>query len=76
MCYRGLTAEIRVRAVDTYKKWMANNSAGKFKTLSGNSEVCTIRVGRDHRAAGIISGNTVTWFFIGTKEQAAKAGLA
>lgn len=55
---------------------MANNAAGKFKTLTGNSEVCTIRVGRDYRAAGLISGNAVSWFWIGTKPEAAKLGLA
>jgi hypothetical protein len=70
-CYRRLSSDVKDRARETYKRWQANSNAPglDFKTMGHDSSVCEIRVGDHYRAAGIIEGNAVYWFWIGTKNE-------
>lgn len=44
-----------------------NPSAGglRFKRVNENEPIYSIRIGRDHRALGLLEGDTIYWYFIG-----------
>jgi hypothetical protein len=37
----------------------------QFKRVNGEQPIYSVRVTRDYRAVGVLTGDTVTWFWIG-----------
>lgn len=67
--YRRLSGPVRERARETYERWKKNHEASglDFKTLATDKSVCQVRIGDHYRATGLLVGNAVHWFWIGTK---------
>ena len=40
-----------------------------FQTRSNTRPVYSVRIGDDYRALGLLHGDTVTWFWIGTHDE-------
>ena len=67
-CYARLPASVRVQARRAYRLWRADPShpSVQFKRVHGREPVFSARVGIGWRALGLLEGNTVSWFWIGS----------
>jgi len=65
--YRKLPAEIRREARAAYRQFTANpqHPGLYFHRLFNDPAFWSVRVTRDYRAVGILSGDTITWVWIG-----------
>ena len=68
--YRQLSNPIRERARKTYRLWADNpfHPSLHFKCIDSKEGIWSIRVTRSYRAVGILDGDTVTWFWIGSHD--------
>ena len=68
--YRKLSTPIKERARKTYRLWADNpfHPSLHFKCIDINEGIWSIRVTRSYRAVGILDGDTVTWFWIGSHD--------
>lgn len=70
--YGQLPKHIQAEAINIYRVWQRDpfHSSLRFKKLgmSGGFPVYSIRIGRKWRALGILDGDTVKWFWIGSHE--------
>jgi mRNA-degrading endonuclease RelE of RelBE toxin-antitoxin system len=68
--YRKLSNPIKERARRTYSLWLDNpfHPSLHFKCINSNEGIWSIRVTRSYRAVGILDGDTVTWFWIGSHD--------
>jgi mRNA-degrading endonuclease RelE of RelBE toxin-antitoxin system len=68
--YRKLSNPIKERARKTYRLWLDNpfHPSLHFKCIDSNEGIWSIRVTRSYRAVGILDGDTVTWFWIGSHD--------
>jgi hypothetical protein len=66
--YNSLPADVQRLAIKQYRIWLQNprHPSVRFKKV-GN--YWSARVSDDHRAAGILDGDTLIWFFIGTHSE-------
>jgi hypothetical protein len=66
--YWALRKPVQDRAREQYRLWRGDPSHPglQFKRVSSSLPLWSVRVDRDHRAAGLYEGGLVTWFFIGT----------
>ncbi len=64
-CYHRLPADIQSLAVKRYRIWRQDphHPSLQFKKVAA---YWSARVTDDYRALGIMDGNTVIWFWIGT----------
>ena len=62
-----LPENIQHRAHKAYRLWRTNPLMGglRFKRVSSNEPIYSVRIGRDYRALGLLEGETMYWFFIG-----------
>ncbi len=69
--YRRLPGDIRRRAAGAYQMWQQEpGSPGlHFKRVSRTRPVYSVRVGGSYRALGLLHGDTVTWFWIGSHDE-------
>ncbi|MBO9325362.1 MAG: hypothetical protein J7463_08105 [Roseiflexus sp.] len=69
--YRALPPEIRQRARQAYKLWRDNPAHPGlfFKRVKESQPVYSVRIGVGYRALGLLKGDTVTWFWIGTHDE-------
>ena len=65
--FRGLPPEIQGHAREAYRTFLANprHPGLQFKRVNGEQPIYSVRVTRDYRAVGVLTGDTVTWFWIG-----------
>lgn len=68
--YRLLPANVRQAARAAYQQFQADPSHPglHFHRLTTNSRLWSVRVDRNHRAVGLVQGNTITWFWIGSHD--------
>jgi mRNA-degrading endonuclease RelE of RelBE toxin-antitoxin system len=68
--YRKLSNPIRERARKTYRLWADNpfHPSLHFKCIDSEESIWSVRVTRNYRAVGILEGDTVTWFWIGSHD--------
>jgi mRNA-degrading endonuclease RelE of RelBE toxin-antitoxin system len=68
--YRKLSNPIRERARKTYRLWADNpfHPSLHFKCIDSKESIWSVRVTRNYRAVGILDGDTVTWFWIGSHD--------
>jgi len=67
-CYARLPASVRAQARRAYRLWRSDPShpGVQFKRVHARAPIFSARVGLGWRALGLLEGNTVTWFWIGS----------
>jgi mRNA-degrading endonuclease RelE of RelBE toxin-antitoxin system len=68
--YRKLSDQTKERARKNYRLWADNpfHPSLHFKCIDSNEGIWSVRVTRSYRAVGMLEGDTVTWFWIGTHD--------
>jgi hypothetical protein len=68
--YRELPAEIRLRAREAYKLFRDNpaHPGLHFKKVHDREPIYAARVTRGYRAVGVLDGDEITWFWIGSHD--------
>ena len=67
-CFGRLPEEVRARARRMYRLWQTDPShpSLRFKRVHSREPVYAVRVGLGWRALGLVEGDTITWFWIGS----------
>ena len=67
-CFETLPANVRDQSKKAFTLWRENtNHPGlQFKNVHPTESVYSVRITRGYRALGLLDGNTVTWFWIGS----------
>lgn len=67
-CYAALPADVRRLAVKAYRLWRESHRHPglHFKRVHSAEPIWSIRVGVHYRALGLMDGEMVTWFWIGS----------
>jgi hypothetical protein len=65
--YRAMSPAVRARARKAYRLWEENpfHPSLYFKCIDSEEDIWSVRVTKSYRAVGVLSGDTVTWFWIG-----------
>ena len=68
VCFRRLPEEIKILARKNDRLWRANPSHPSlhFKRVNQKEPIYSVRIGSGYRAVGLLEGNTISWFWIGT----------
>ncbi len=68
--YRKLDQSIKKRARKKYKLWFENpfHPSLRFKCINNTENIWSARITRNFRALGIVDGNSMTWFWIGSHD--------
>ncbi|HIE28982.1 TPA: hypothetical protein EYP66_17040 [Candidatus Poribacteria bacterium] len=68
--YRLLDETIRRRARKAYRLWIENpfHRFLRFKCINHEEKIWSVRITRSYRAVGVLEGDTVTWFWIGSHD--------
>jgi hypothetical protein len=66
--YAQLPRDVRQRARKAYQLWRANpgHPSLRFKRVDKVEPIYSVRVNGGYRVLGILEGETVTWFWIGS----------
>jgi mRNA-degrading endonuclease RelE of RelBE toxin-antitoxin system len=66
--YRSLDKNIRRRARKAFHLWTQNpfHPSLHFKCINVGESIWSVRVTLGYRAVGVLEGDTVTWFWIGS----------
>ena len=67
-CFANLPDRVKAQARKSYRLWRENpaHPSLHFKKVHGHEDLYSVRVGLGWRALGLLEGNTVTWFWIGS----------
>lgn len=68
--YRQLNNNIKQSARKAYRLWSENpfHPSLHFKCINKKEDIWSVRVTRDYRAIGVLEGELVTWFWIGSHD--------
>lgn len=68
--YRQLSNAVRQSARKAYRLWEENpfHPSLHFKCINSDEGIWSVRITRSYRALGILEGETVTWFWIGSHD--------
>jgi hypothetical protein len=69
--YRVMPPAVRAGARKAYRLWGENpfHPSLHFKCIDSEEDIWSVRVTKSHRAVGVMSGDTVTWFWIGDHDE-------
>lgn len=69
--YESLDEDIKRSARKAYRLWSRNpfHPSLHFKCINREENVWSVRVTRGYRALGVLEGDTVTWFWIGSHNE-------
>ena len=69
--YRKLDRNIKVQVKKSYRLWAENpfHSSLHFKCINQAERIWAVRVSLGYRALGVLDGDTVTWFWIGSHDK-------
>lgn len=69
-CFKKLPREIQKDAVSAYKEWKRNPYSPqlKFERKKHQKPIYSVSIGLNWRALGLLNGNVITWFWIGSHE--------
>jgi hypothetical protein len=69
--YRAMSSAVRAGARKAYRLWADNpfHPSLHFKCIDSEEDIWSVRVTNSHRAVGVLSGDTVTWFWIGDHDE-------
>jgi len=67
-CFAKLPDAVKEHARKCYRLWRDNpaHPGLHFKRIHGQEGVYSVRVGLGWRALGLLEGNTISWFWIGS----------
>jgi hypothetical protein len=67
-CFVKLPDSVNEQARRCYRLWRDNpaHPSLHFKRIHGQENLYSVRVGLGWRALGLLEGNTITWFWIGS----------
>lgn len=67
-CFERLPKAVKKRAQQSYGLWKKNPhySSLHFKQVHSKDAVYSVRIGRRWRALGLVEGDAITWFWIGS----------
>ena len=70
-CYNRLSAEVRKQAKDAYELFSDNpyHPSLHFKRVHSTRPIFSVRINIDLRAVGVLEGDEVTWFWIGSHKE-------
>lgn len=68
--YRQLSNPVRKAARKAYRLWAENpfHKSLHFKCINSDEAIWAVRVTCSYRALGVLEGDTVTWFWIGSHD--------
>ena len=68
--YRQLSDDVRQSARKAYRLWAKNpfHPSLHFKCINSEEGIWSVRITRSYRAIGLLEGDTVTWFWIGSHD--------
>ena len=66
--YKSLDKKVQERARKAFKLWIENpfHPSLHFKCINSEEDIWSVRITINYRALGILDGDTVTWFWIGS----------
>ena len=69
--YEALPPEVQRRADRAYELWQINPHAHSlyFKRVGQQRPIYSVRIGRGYRALGLLEGDAILWFWIGTHDE-------
>jgi hypothetical protein len=69
--YRALGQNIRRSARKSYRLWEQNpfHPSLRFKCINHEENIWAVRITHGYRAIGVMEGDTVTWFWIGSHDK-------
>lgn len=69
--YHSLEEPVKRSARKAYRLWSQNpfHPSLHFKCINREEHIWSVRVSRQHRAVGILDGDAVTWFWIGSHNE-------
>jgi hypothetical protein len=67
-CYSKLPRDVQQQAREAYKRFRDNPShpSLRFKRVHAKLPVYSARINVDHRALGVLRGESIIWFWIGS----------
>lgn len=65
-----LSGQTQLRARKAYEQFQTDpgHPGLRFKRVSDEEPIYSVRIGTDHRALGLLKGDSITWFWIGTHD--------
>lgn len=69
--YNALPEETKQRADKSYALWQLNPQAHGlyFKRVGQRQPIYSVRIGNGYRSLGLLEGDTVIWFWIGSHDE-------
>ncbi len=66
-----LPSPTQVRAHKAYEQFRTDprHPGLRFKRVSNEDQLYSVRIGTEHRALGLLKGDTITWFWIGSHDE-------
>ena len=67
-CFSRLPDTVKDQARKSYRLWKDDPShpSIRFKRIHSHEAMYSVRVGRGWRALGLLEGDSITWFWIGS----------
>ena len=67
-CFARLPQPVKDQAQKNYRLWKQNHRHPSlfFKRVSDREPLYSVRIGIGWRALGLVEGDTITWFWIGS----------
>lgn len=67
-CFARLPEAVKAQARKAYQLWRTNpaHPGLHFKRIHGKDDIYSVRIARGWRALGLLEGNLLTWFWIGS----------
>jgi hypothetical protein len=68
--YQNLSYQIKQSTKKAYRLWAENPfyPSLHFKCINSEEGIWSVRVTKGYRAVGVLEGDTVTWFWIGSHD--------
>lgn len=69
--YRSLHKDIKQTARKSFRLWEQNpfHPSLHFKCINTAENIWAVRISRGYRAIGILDGDMLTWFWVGSHDQ-------
>lgn len=69
--YRKLDRDLKARARKAYRLWSEDpfHPSLRFKCINREENVWSVRLTLGYRALGILEGDTMTWFWVGSHDE-------
>ena len=69
--YASLPAEVKAQARDAYALFAGDpyHPSLHFKRIHSTRPMFSVRVSLDYRAVGVVDGDEITWFWIGSNSE-------